>query len=109
MQLGTLSDQQQLAADVDGDGEVTILDATWLQRYLNNMKAPDGIGVLMSEVYTVKAVPVLRESVDSTETAQVRIYADQPHVPYMNVKDFYDRFYLLGTDLTEGMTSRLMK
>ena len=104
VQLGALSDQQQLAADVDGDGEITILDATWLQRYLNNMKAPDSIGKPMAEVYTVKAVPVLRESVDSTETAQVRVYADQPHVPYMNVKDFYDRFYLLGTDLTEGMT-----
>jgi hypothetical protein len=104
VQLGTLSDRQQLAADVDGDGEVTILDATWIQRYLNSLKAPEGIGKPMAEVYTVKAIPVLRESVDSTETAQVRIYADQPHVPYMNVKDFYDRFYLLGTDLTEGMT-----
>ena len=104
VQLGALSDQQQLAADVDGDGEITILDATWLQRYLNNMKAPEGIGKPMAEVYTVKAIPVLRESVDSTERAQVRVYADQPHVPYMNVKDFYDRFYLLGTDLKEGMT-----
>nr|WP_316622938.1 dockerin type I repeat-containing protein [uncultured Ruminococcus sp.] len=72
VQLGTLSDQQQLAADVDGDGKVTILDATWIQRYLISLKAPDGIGKPMSEVYTVKAVPVLRESVDSTETAQVR-------------------------------------
>ncbi|MEE3405476.1 MAG: hypothetical protein VZR73_15475, partial [Acutalibacteraceae bacterium] len=39
----------------------------------------------MAEVYTTKSIPVLRESVDSTETAQVRVYADQPHVPYMNV------------------------
>lgn len=98
------TDQQLLAADVDGDGQITICDATWLQRYLNDMKAPDGIGKPMAEVYTTKSIPVLRETVDSTETANVRIYADQPHVPYMNAKDFYDRFYLLGTDLTEGMT-----
>ena len=99
-----LSDQQLLTADVDGDGEVTVIDATWIQRWELNIKAPEGIGKPLSEVYQVKALPVLRESLDSTETADVRFYADQPHVPYMNVTNFYNTFCLIGTDLTEGMT-----
>lgn len=32
-------------ADVDGDTQVTILDATWIQRYLANMTVPYPIGV----------------------------------------------------------------
>ena len=31
-------------ADVDGDYEISILDATWVQRYLVELKAPEGIG-----------------------------------------------------------------
>ena len=104
VKMTKLTDKQKLAADVDGDGAVTILDVTWIQRYLNTMKAPEGIGKPMAEVYTTKSIPVLRESSDSTETAQVRVYADQPHVPYMNVTDFYNTFYLIDTELTEGLT-----
>lgn len=104
-QMIQFTDQQLLKADVDGDGEITVIDVTWVQRYLNEMKAPEGIGKLLSEVYTTKAIPVLRESLDSTETAEIRRYADQPNVPYMNVAGFYNQFYLFGTDLTEGMTS----
>lgn len=54
--------------------------------------------------YTEKSVPVLRSSVESTETAALRVYEDQPNVPYMGVKEFYDQFYLFNTDLKEGMT-----
>ncbi|WP_407385775.1 dockerin type I domain-containing protein [Ruminococcus sp.] len=105
VRMAELTDQQLLTADVDGDDEVNIVDATWIQRWELKMKAPEGIGSPLTEVYKTKAFPILRESVDSTETADVRIYADQPHVPYINVADFYNRFYLLGTDLTEGMTA----
>lgn len=31
-------------ADVDRDGEVSIIDAAWIQRYSVYMKSPDGIG-----------------------------------------------------------------
>ncbi|MBQ9247031.1 MAG: dockerin type I repeat-containing protein, partial [Ruminococcus sp.] len=93
-QMIQFTDQQLLKADVDGDGEITVIDVTWVQRYLNEMKAPEGIGKLLSEVYTTKAIPVLRESLDSTETAEIRRYADQPNVPYMNVAGFYNQFYL---------------
>ena len=102
--LEKLSTVQGYAADVDGDDDVTVLDATGIQRYLAELSAPDGIGVPMSQVYNTASVPVLRESLDSTETADVRFYADQPHVPYINVRDFYNQFYLIGTDLKEGMT-----
>ncbi len=54
--------------------------------------------------YTEKALPVVRDKVDTTETATVRFYEDLPHVPYMSVTDFYNRFYLAGTDMTEGMS-----
>lgn len=54
--------------------------------------------------YTEKALPVVRDKVDTTETATVRFYEDLPDVPYMSVTDFYNRFYLAGTDMTEGMS-----
>ena len=57
-----------------------------------------------AESYTEKALPVVRDKVDTTETATVRIYEDLPNVPYMSVTDFYNRFYLAGTDMTEGMS-----
>ena len=103
--LVDLTDKQLLAADVDGDDEVTILDVTWIQRWLASLSCPDGIDKPMNEVYKTKSIPVLRESLDSDETADLRFYADQPHVPYMNVTDFYNTFYLIATDLNEGMTS----
>ena len=53
--------------------------------------------------FTEKAVPVIRESLESTETAVLRYYEDLPDIPYMNVAGFYNQFYLTGTDLTEGM------
>ena len=96
--------EQLAAADVDFDGEVTILDAAWIQRYDVHMKAPDGIGRLTTEVYKTESVPVLRSSLDSAETAELRFYADQPNVPYISVESFYDQFYLVNTDLTDGMT-----
>lgn len=99
-----LSDKQLLTADADFDGDVSIHDATWIQRWDLRMKAPDGIGEPLNDVYKTKAFTVLRESLESDETADVRVYADQPHVPYMSVTDFYNQFYLLDTDLKEGMT-----
>ncbi|MEE3491949.1 M4 family metallopeptidase [Ruminococcus sp.] len=104
VEMVELADWQLKAADVDGDGEVTILDVTWIQRYIAEMKAPEGIGKPVTEVYTTKSVPVLRSSLDSTETATLRVYADQPNVPYMNVTDFYNQFYTVDTDIAEAMT-----
>ena len=49
-------------------------------------------------------IPVIRDDLDSTETAAVRFYEDLPSVPYMSVTDFYNRFYLINTDLKEGMS-----
>ena len=57
-----------------------------------------------AEGYTEKALPVVRDKVDTTETATVRFYEDLPNVPYMSVTDFYNQFYLAGTDMTEGMS-----
>ncbi len=57
-----------------------------------------------AESYTEKALPVVRDKVDTAETATVRFYEDLPNVPYMSVTDFYNRFYLAGTDMTEGMS-----
>ena len=54
--------------------------------------------------FTEKSLPVIRDSLDSTETASVRVYEDLPNVPYMSVTDFYNRFYLVSTDLKEGMS-----
>ena len=61
-------------------------------------------GESAAPAYTEKALPVVRESLDTTETATVRCYEDMPDVPYMSVTEFYNRFYLQNTDLTEGMT-----
>ncbi len=55
--------------------------------------------------YTDKSLPVLRESLESTETVLLRYYSDMPNVPYMKLTDFYNQFYLVGTPLTEGMTA----
>ena len=60
--------------------------------------------VILKDKYEEKAIPVLRESLDSTETATVRFYQDMPNVPYMSVTDFYNQFYLLKSGLTEGMS-----
>ena len=54
--------------------------------------------------FTEKTVPVLRDSLESSETATLRYYEDLQNVPYMSVTDFYNQFYLVGTDITEGMT-----
>ena len=62
-------------------------------------------GVALAEVgYTEKALPILRDKLDSTETATVRFYEDLPNVPYMSVTDFYNIFELTGTELTEGIS-----
>ena len=45
--------------------------------------------------FTEKPLSVVRDSLDSTETATVRYYEDLPSVPYMSVTDFYNHFYLL--------------
>ena len=39
-----LSDKAKQLADVDQNESVSIIDATLIQRWLNNMKAPEGIG-----------------------------------------------------------------
>ena len=40
----TLTEKQVLAADVDGDGIVTVIDATLIQRYVANMSVKYDIG-----------------------------------------------------------------
>ena len=57
-----------------------------------------------AESFSEKDIPVLREELDSTETATVRYYEDLPNVPYMSVTDFYNQFELAGTDLKEGIS-----
>ena len=54
--------------------------------------------------FAEKTMPVFRDSLDSTETAKVRFYEDLSNVPYMSVTDFYNQFYLVSTDLREGMS-----
>ena len=54
--------------------------------------------------FAEKEVPVVRDSLDSNETATLRYYADMPNVPYMKLTDFYNRFYLAGTERAEGMS-----
>ena len=98
-----LSDLQTRASMVDGE-DLSIQTVTYIQRYLDEFDTGLPIGKPLNEAYNTKAFPVLRESLDSQETAEVRCYADQPNVPYMSVTDFYNTFYLIGTDLTEGMT-----
>ena len=61
-----------------------------------------GTGTTDPESVT-RTVPVLRSSLDSTETAELRFYEDLPNVPYVNVESFYNQFYLALTDLTDGM------
>ncbi len=56
------------------------------------------------EAFTEKTIPVVRDSLESTDTAAVRYYEDLPGVPYMSVTDFYNQFYLVNTELDEGMT-----
>ena len=88
-----------------------------LLAYLNELKEKDELqdsdldtllgllgDALKAVPYEEKALPVVRDEVDTTETAAVRLYEDLPDVPYMSVTDFYNRFYLAGTDMTEGMS-----
>ena len=75
---------------------------TMLYRYVEQIAAPE------DPAYTEKEVPVLRESTESTETATLRYYEDMPNVPYVELSQYYNQFYLVSTDLTEGLTdSRL--
>lgn len=94
-------------ADVNGDKRISILDVTCIQKYIaehTTGTGKTGQPYDGDKIFTVKSVPVLRDSLDSTETATLRIYEDQPDVPYINVKDFYDQFYLVNTDLSEGLS-----
>ena len=61
-----------------------------------------GTGTTDPESVT-RTVPVLRSSLDSTETAELRFYEDLPNVPYVNVESFYNQFYLVCTELKDGM------
>ena len=97
------SDLQTRVSMVDGE-DLSIQTVTHIQRYLAEFDTGLPIGKPLNEAYNIKSFPVLRESLNSQETAEVRCYADQPNVPYMSVTDFYNTFYLFGTDLTEGMT-----
>ena len=72
---------------------------TMLYRYANEIK---GATSLLD--FTERAVPVLRDSLDSKETATLRFYVDMPDVPYMEIRDYYNTFYLIGTDRTDGLT-----
>ena len=44
LRTATYSDEQMMLGDVDGDGEVTVLDATFIQRYATKAKVPYPIG-----------------------------------------------------------------
>ncbi|MBQ9458435.1 MAG: S-layer homology domain-containing protein [Oscillospiraceae bacterium] len=72
---------------------------TMLYRYAEEMTAPE------DPAYTEKDVPVLRESLESDETARLRFYEDMPNVPYMELTQYYNQFYLLATERTEGVTA----
>lgn len=75
---------------------------TMLYRYVEELEPQE------EPAYTEKKVPVLRDSLKSTETATLRYYEDMPNVPYMSLTQYYNQFYLLGTDRKEGVTdSRL--
>ena len=63
----------------------------------------ESVGTVLS--FSEKSIPVLRDSLDSDETATIRYYEDMPNVPYMSVTDFYNQFELAGTDLEEGISS----
>ena len=94
-------------ADVNADNRVSILDVTCIQTYLAEYVAGygrTGQPYDINTAFSTKQIPVLRSSLDSTETANLRVYEDLPNVPYINVKEFYDQFYLVNTDLTQGMT-----
>ncbi len=62
------------------------------------------LGESAAPAFVEKDMPVVRDKLDTAEKATVRCYEDMPNVPYMSVTDFYNRFYLENTDLTEGMT-----
>lgn len=91
--------------DIDGGiaPDVYLTDKKLFDREYIDKLVSEQFGV---KDYTEDKIPVLHDSLDSTETATLRVYDDQPDVPYMNVKDFYDQFYTVGTDLTEGMTCK---
>ncbi len=95
------------AADVNGDRKISILDVTCVQKYIaefTNGTGKTGQPYDGDKTFTTKSVPVLRSNLESAETAALRFYDDQPNVPYINVEGFYDQFYLVNTDLTDGMT-----
>ena len=75
---------------------------TMLYRFAEERKGPTTAAD--APAYTEKEVPVLRDSLDSDETATLRFYADLPNVPYMEISDYYNTFYLACTDETEGLT-----
>lgn len=52
--------------------------------------------------YTVKAIPVYRESMDEQETVDLRFYTDEPHVAYMGIRDYYHRFLFGEMNITEN-------
>ncbi|MBR1660190.1 MAG: S-layer homology domain-containing protein [Oscillospiraceae bacterium] len=72
---------------------------TMLYRYTEELERPE------EPSYTEKEVPVLRESLQSSETATLRFYEDMPNVPYMEITQYYNQFYLIGTDLKEGLSA----
>ena len=82
-----LSDLQTRVSMVDGE-DLSIQTVTHIQRYIAEFDTDLPIGKPLNEAYNIKSFPVLRESLNSQETAEVRCYADQPNVPYMNVRTF---------------------
>jgi len=89
-----LSDTALKAADVDGDEAVGVIDATWLQRYLTDMKVPEGVGETVEDfaytyslsakllegtpgVYEVKAVKGDRMDGDNAKAIGIPAIAKQ--------------------------------
>ena len=57
--------------------------------------------------FTEKKVPVFRDSMNSNETVNIRIYDDKPDVPYMKIDDYYNQIYFTGAEAYPEEASKM--
>lgn len=69
------AEPQLLLGDFDGDGEVTSLDATWIQRYLAFMELPEGMDEAAADVDGDGEIT----SLDATWIQRWMAYMDVPY------------------------------
>ena len=81
------AEEDQLASFLDGLLEKDELEDGDLDALFNMVG-----NMILAELYDEKALPVVRDKVDTTETATVRFYTDLPNAPYMSVTDFYNQY-----------------